>query len=151
MSDDTPTNDAETTPIETPAASPAPATAPAVSSDRTRIALIAVGGLLLLLAGFCIGHSLRDGHGSKRDHVMAFRGGVHDAREDGDAGALDGDDEGGGGRVGGGLGAEEPGVVVRDEEADEGEGNGVEEGDAPKDLLDGAGKGFPWVDGLGGG
>jgi hypothetical protein len=36
-------------------------------------------------------------------------------------------------------------VVVRDQQADEGQGDDVEEGDAPKDLLDGGGEGLARV------
>lgn len=41
-------------------------------------------------------------------------------------------------------------MVMRDQEADEGERNNVEEGDAPEDLFDGGGERFAWVNRLGG-
>ncbi|KFY71690.1 hypothetical protein V499_08117 [Pseudogymnoascus sp. VKM F-103] len=79
-------------------------------------------------------------------------GAVHYRGEDSDASVFDGDDEGAGGTVAAVLVAgEEAGVVVGDEEADEGQADDVEEGDAPEDLLDGCGEGFSRVGGLGGG
>ena len=42
-------------------------------------------------------------------------------------------------------------MVVGDEQADEGEGDDVEEGDAPEDLFDGSGEGAARVGGFGGG
>ena len=68
-----------------------------------------------------------------------------------DGGVFYRDDERGGVGVGLGGGAEEALLVVRDEQADQGQGDDVEEGDAPEDLLDGGGQRLSRVGRLGSG
>lgn len=75
---------------------------------------------------------------------------VHDGRKNLDAGALDSDDKGGRSGVGD-VSGQQAFRVVRNQEADDGQGHDVEERDAPKDLLDGRRERFSRVGRLGGG
>lgn len=77
--------------------------------------------------------------------------GVHDTGENRLAGALNGENEGTGGGIGGVLSTHQTFLVGRHEHADEHQGEDVEDGDSPKDLLDGAGERLSRVGGLGGG
>lgn len=76
---------------------------------------------------------------------------VHDGWEDGNAGIVNGDDEGRGGSISAGGATKKTGLVVWDEETDEGERDDVEEGDTPENLLNGCREGLARVCGLGGG
>ncbi len=73
---------------------------------------------------------------------------VHDGVEACDSGVVDGDDKGGGFGVRREL-ADEAGVGVGNQKADEGEGDDVEEADTPEDLLDRCGEGLAGVGGFG--
>lgn len=88
----------------------------------------------------------RDADGDDRDEDDD----VHEGVEAAEAGVLADQDEGRGADVGVGAGAEQVRVVRVDEQADEEQAEDVEEGDAPEDLLDGAGQGPGGVAGLGG-
>ena len=112
-----------------------------VGEDPRRLVLLGQGGEG---AGGAVDGGVADGEDGDHDDD------VHDRVEALDPGVGDGDDEGGGVRVGG-VGADEPWVCVGHEQADEDEGDDVEEADAPEDLLDGCGQGFARVGGLGGG
>jgi len=76
---------------------------------------------------------------------------VHERVEALEVGVLADQDKGRGVDVGIGVRAEQVGVVVRDQQADEEQAEDVEERDTPKDLLDGAGEGLEGVLGFGGG
>ena len=121
--------------------------------DEGPAALVDVGehaGCLVLLgeggegARGAVDGGVADGEDGDHDDY------VHHRVEALDAGVEDGDDERGGVCVGR-VGADESGVGVGHEEADEDERDDVEEADAPEDLLDGCGQGFAGVGRLGGG
>ena len=81
-------------------------------------------------AGATVDTGETDGDDGKHDDDVGEVG------EADDTGPLGDDDERRGGHVDVAAVSEESGVVVVDEETDEGEGQDVEEGDAPEDLLD---------------
>ena len=112
-----------------------------VGEDPRRLVLLGEGGEG---AGGAVDGGVADREDGDHDDD------VHDRVEALDPGVGDGDDEGGGVGVGG-VGPDEPWVCVGHEQADEDEGDDVEQADAPEDLLDGCGQGFARVGGLGGG
>lgn len=74
---------------------------------------------------------------------------VHDRGQATDTGVLDGNDEW---RVTSSTVTHtQLGVVVRNKETNQKQGDKVEQGDSPEDLLDGLWHGLSWVDGLGSG
>lgn len=119
-----------------------PALAVDVAKDARSVGLLGEGGEDARRA--------KDGRVADAEHGEEYDG-VHDAGEDGGADALDGEDKGARRCVDGAGAAEQARVVVRHEQADEEEGDNVEDGDAPEDLLDGAGQRLARVGGLGGG
>ena len=110
-----------------------------VGEDPRRLVLLGEGGKG---AGGAVDGGVADREDGDHDDD------VHDRVQALDAGVEDGDDEGGGVGIGR-VSADEASVRVGHEEADENEGDDVEEADAPEDLLDRCGEGLAWVGGLG--
>jgi hypothetical protein len=106
------------------------------------------GGVTLLgkraeRAGTTVDTGETDGDDGKHDDDVGEVG------EADDTGPLGDDDERRGGHVDVAAVSEKSGVVVVDEETDEGEGQDVEEGDTPEDLLDRRGERLAGVLGFG--
>jgi hypothetical protein len=107
-----------------------------------------LGGVALLgkraeCAGATVDTGETDGDDGKHDDDVGEVG------EADDTGSLGDNDEGRGCHIDVAAVSEKSGVVVVDEETDEGEGQDVEEGDAPEDLLDRRGERLARVLGFG--
>lgn len=113
-----------------------------VGEDLGGVALLGEGG-----EGAAAAVDARDADGDDGDEDDD----VHEGVEAAEPGVLADEDEGACVDVAVGVGAEEVLVVRGDEQADEEEAEDVEEGDAPEDLLDGAGEGLDGVVSLSGG
>jgi hypothetical protein len=106
------------------------------------------GGVTLLgkraeCAGATVDTGETDGDDGKHDDDVGEVG------EADDTGSLGDDDEGRGGHIDVAAVSEESGVVVVDEETDEGERQDIEKGDTPEDLLDRRGERLAGVLGFG--
>lgn len=112
-----------------------------VRKDLGRVALLGEGG-----EGATAAVDARHANGDDGDEDDD----VHEGIEALEPGVLADEDKGGGIHVGVRVGAEQVRVVRGDEQADKEEAEDVEEGDAPKHLLDGARERFDGVGGLGG-
>lgn len=101
-----------------------------------------------------LGQSCKGSRGAKNGRVTDANNGdeddgVHDTREDSGAGLFDGNDERAGAGVGDAGATHETAVVGGNQQTDEHEGDDVEDGDTPKDLLDRGGKRLAGVGSLG--
>lgn len=70
---------------------------------------------------------------------------IHNRGKTGNTSVLDSNDEGGSTGIGVGRSVQQAGFVIRDQEADDGQGDDIEEADTPEDLFHGRGEGLAGV------